>query len=273
MIRIVRGAEPATLSQIRAAKLAALRALGRPPVADDVDGYRVVAGTLRKAQHYKCCYCEIKVQLAFNDVEHYRPKCSADRRPGCSQKHGYWWLAFTWENLLFACPACNRSGKNDRFPSDHFTISLAAEADPPGGELPLFLDPSGTINPVEHIEFVATTFGSKGGRAQWWARPRKGSRFGDMTVDVCKLNRNELLELRCDHYENVILPIVKALLIELASGSRAKIEREFQRALDLLNPKLVYVAFTYDVLCSSVPNSRLLSAIQVAWPMPHQVGV
>jgi uncharacterized protein (TIGR02646 family) len=107
MIRITRGPEPANLVTIRNAQLAVLRTLGREPTSKEINGYSVVAEDLWKAQHHKCCYCEQRIPKGFNDVEHYRPKAVAARQPGSNDTHGYWWLAFTWENLLFACPACN----------------------------------------------------------------------------------------------------------------------------------------------------------------------
>lgn len=42
---------------------------------------------------HKCAYCEQKMER-YN-VEHYRPKKI------------YYWLAFSWDNLIMACPTCN----------------------------------------------------------------------------------------------------------------------------------------------------------------------
>ena len=272
MIRIDRGAEPANLAQIRTTKLAALSALGRAPTSDDVVGYKVVADDLWHAQHHKCCYCEQRVPKGFNDVEHYRPKCRADRRPGCTLTHGYWWLAFTWDNLLFACPGCNRSAKNDRFPLDQGSISLQAPALTPGSELPLLLDPGSPINPVEHIEHVEKSFGRAGNPTYWWARPRNGSIYGNMTIEVCKLNRLELCELRKDYFRSSIAPQVKALNDALIERQPLAIQREFKRALGLLKSGNTDVGFTYDALRASIPDSKLIFFIGSGWPAPNQVG-
>lgn len=43
----------------------------------------------------KCAFCESKEGQLH--VEHYRPK------------HIYYWLAFSWDNLLFACTICNQN--------------------------------------------------------------------------------------------------------------------------------------------------------------------
>lgn len=272
MIRIVRGPEPASLAPIRAAQLSNLRGLGRVPNSGDIEGYRVVGDDLWKCQHHKCCYCEHRIMKRFHDVEHYRPKGRADRRPGCALTHGYWWLAFSWDNLLYACPGCNRSAKNDRFPLDDGAVSLLAEEVVPGGERPLLLDPGSRINPVEHIEFVRHSVGPSGGPQHWWARPRNGSRIGNMTVDVCDLNRNELRELRNDHFDVTVAPHVSALNVALAGSSPEAVERELNRALHLLTPRNAYVAFTYDALRACVPESKLRAVARVGWPPPSRIG-
>lgn len=68
--------------------------------------------TLWKSQQKKCCYCERKRDAKREpDIEHYRPKTKVEGvgRPG------YWWLAYSWENLLFCCKACNQT-KLAKFP-------------------------------------------------------------------------------------------------------------------------------------------------------------
>lgn len=53
----------------------------------------------------KCAYCESPTDsVAHGDVEHYRPKSK------------YWWLAYCYENYLYACQICNQVHKGDEFP-------------------------------------------------------------------------------------------------------------------------------------------------------------
>lgn len=273
MILVDRGAEPAKLELIRDAQLTALRALGRPPTSNDISGYRIVVDDLWRAQHYKCCYCEKKVTKSFNDVEHYRPKACADRRPGCTDRHGYWWLAFTWDNLLLSCPTCNRSAKNDQFPLNHGSISLQPETPPPGNESPLLIDPGASINPVEHIQFVLETVGPIGSPQYWWARPRNRSMLGGMTINVCKLNTSDHLELRNDHVANIVKPQLKGLNVALATARREAVKREYDRALQMITAKNIYAALTYDALRSNIPDSKLQTILHKTWPAPNQVGL
>ena len=53
---------------------------------------RMALGNIYKG---KCAFCEQKVEQSH--VEHYRPKAV------------YYWLAFSWDNLILACATCNQN--------------------------------------------------------------------------------------------------------------------------------------------------------------------
>ena len=264
MIRHYRGSEPQSLVNVRNQELLNLRNLGRVPTSDDIEGYKVVAEELWRMQHHKCCYCEMKIPQAFNDVEHYRPKARANRFPGSTQTHGYWWLAFNWDNLMYACPRCNRSNKNDRFPLSHGDTPLQAEQMPPGQENPLLLDPMSAINPMEHIQFVYTPIGST---IQWWARPRQNSQWGLESIKIFGLNAPELLELRSDHVQDVVQEWVNTLSDAIQQGNRDAIQKAFTSAKTLFKRPLPFAALSYDALQHFVPNTTL-SAWNLSWPSP-----
>lgn len=63
----------------------------------------------------KCAYCEADTAVvSHGDVEHFRPKSI------------YWWLAYTYDNYLFACQICNQVYKSDNFPIAGITLSAPA---------------------------------------------------------------------------------------------------------------------------------------------------
>lgn len=209
MIRITRGPEPSTLPQIRRAELTRVRAALQSGQALNAtllgDAYADTKPTLRAAQHYKCCYCE-QLQPAKNrDVEHYRPKTR------------YWWLTWTWENLMFACDSCNRYEKNDLFPLRTGSRRLRAEETPPGPpgrrERPLLLDPANpSDSPMRHLRFRLI---QSSGEAQWWATPRDGSQRGVETIRVLGLNRDDLLQARVIFYRTFYAVTIRALRRDL----------------------------------------------------------
>ncbi len=128
---------------------------GQKRMAFDEKGYN--AGTIKSAlsrdQHGKCCYCEAKFDHAYTgDVEHYRPK-GAVTGPGGRSVPGYYWLAYAWDNLLFACAICNQTYKRDQFPLVRETDRARHHGEPLDAEAPMLIKPSGPIDPRDHIRF------------------------------------------------------------------------------------------------------------------------
>ena len=134
----------------------------RPPVTDLYKDVRLknVYGVDAPPFHGKCAYCESRIANSQpGDVEHFRPHGSVtdiDRRPvivksqGTTKNHpGYYWLAYDWRNLLWACADCNRPhrrktqgvlvGKWDRFPvlEDRYATAPGEE----DHEAPLLINP------------------------------------------------------------------------------------------------------------------------------------
>lgn len=64
--------------------------------------YQDVKEALKLLYHGKCAYCETYDPSPH--VEHYRPK-----------RGGYYWLAYSWDNLIISCSQCNIK-KRDQFP-------------------------------------------------------------------------------------------------------------------------------------------------------------
>lgn len=260
-----RSTEPVDLSKVRIAQLNVLRALGREPKSKEISGYALAGEELWKIQHKKCCYCEAKLLLKYNDVEHYRPKTTADRLPGCRSTHGYWWLAFTWSNLMFSCSGCNRSAKRVRFPLANGTSGSLAEDLTFLGEKPLLINPY-EINPTEHITFIRESY--KGtSLSRWYARPRNASILGNYTIDVCDLNRAELLEMRQDHWDNALSPPISDLSDALRSSDIALAKAHFVGIIRLFSPAMIFSAFSYDAITQTIPGSDINRVLGVTWPL------
>lgn len=67
--------------------------------------WKTAKSQLKKESNGKCVYCEANTAVvAHGDVEHYRPKSI------------YWWLAYTYDNYLYACQICNQRYKGANFP-------------------------------------------------------------------------------------------------------------------------------------------------------------
>lgn len=161
-----RAVAPDVLIGGEVAELARLRSIvpNRRPKNTDFDrglySSEEIKSALWQMQHRKCCYCEREYERKYSDVEHFRPKAEAMRHDGTSEP-GYWWLAYRFDNLYFACPPCNRT-KSTHFPLVPGTLMggpelgevVPVQPQDPDGPLPAFRAPcrGATIRGQGHPE-------------------------------------------------------------------------------------------------------------------------
>jgi uncharacterized protein (TIGR02646 family) len=120
-----------------------------------VYAHESVKAALKVMQHDKCCFCEAKLShISYGDVEHYRPKGGYKQTPADAlQQPGYYWLAYTWENLLLSCTLCNQQYKKNVFPvhKPEYRSVLSHDYDL-SQEEPLLINPT-LVNPQDYIGF------------------------------------------------------------------------------------------------------------------------
>jgi uncharacterized protein (TIGR02646 family) len=239
MIRIARCAEPAGLHAVRDERLEAAREAIGASTKFHFTEYDIVKPALAVMQHNKCCYCEKREEQAkYRDVEHYRPKSV------------YWWLAWTWENLLFSCVDCNREHKRDRFPLSSADRALVAEQAPPGGERPMVLDPTDPrSDPMTHIEFRREKVQ---GRERW--TPYGTTERGWQTIDVCGLARPGLLTLYKAHVDEHVRPRLERFEATLREQDSQAVFRTWDSVRrGLLARERPFRALSHDALNVLVP--------------------
>lgn len=77
----------------------------KKPIVFQTSFWKNAKAQLKSETHGKCAYCDVDTDVVcYGDVEHYRPKSV------------YWWLAYTYDNYLYACQLCNQDYKGDNFP-------------------------------------------------------------------------------------------------------------------------------------------------------------
>lgn len=185
MIKVEKDFEdiPKILTQV-SRKEAFIANISSASYCDDKNRYKVgsVQKRLNKVYHLKCAYCEQKLLDAPRHIEHYRPKDT------------YYWLAYSWDNLLLCCGACNSAkGKrfakennqviyiNESFESIHFLGKLYDEIEKPK-----------IINPEKENVLDLIFFDREG------IMYSRDTRVHHTIEEACKLNRNELVELRIE---------------------------------------------------------------------------
>ena len=200
-------------------------------------------------QHKKCCYCESRVELKGSPVEHFRPKQKAARGPGFPD-YGYWWLAFTWENLLFACRTCNTCHKKTKFPLMPGSGVLMPHEEPEGTEKPLLLDPAGLHERRRHIQFRPVRIQGKG-KERWMPEgltPEEIQTIADLGLD-----RPGLLELYDDHAADIEREL-KDVRDAARDDHRAQMLHVWHGLVErFLTPRREFIALAFDVIEHRLP--------------------
>lgn len=153
-------------------------------------GHKSVKEVLIKAQHGKCFLCESKVtHVAHGDVEHFRPKGGYRQKESDEMAvPGYYWLAYEWSNLFFACQICNQKFKKNLFPLSNPAKRAVSHRDDVLAEKPHFINPADE-DPLKFISFRKEI-----------PFALKNNRRAKATIKLLGLDRPELNELRFDRY-------------------------------------------------------------------------
>lgn len=152
-----------------------------------VYGHPTVKAALIAAQHGKCCFCERKIS-AEGDVEHFRPKGGfRQQKRSRLGKPGYYWLAYEWVNLLWACPICNQRFKQNYFPLRNPMTRAVNHHSDMAQEEPLLINPA-EADPAPLVGF-----------RQEVAYPINSSAQAKASIAVLGLNRPNLIEERREH--------------------------------------------------------------------------
>ena len=178
-------------------------------------GAKSVKNALTRAQYDKCCFCESPVtQVAYGDVEHFRPKGGYRQTADDPlEKPGYYWLAYDWNNLYFSCQICNQRHKGNLFPLGDANRRAKSHHDHITDEAPLFVDP-GAMNPEEFITFNEEQ-----------PVPVNNNIIGRTTITALGLDRLKLNEARLERL--AYLKFFKNVLESLPGTSLAEEAGDF----------------------------------------------
>jgi uncharacterized protein (TIGR02646 family) len=239
--------EPPALRDHRNTNLPLIRLKSSSPSgikSDDIKDYQVARRSLASLQYFKCCYCEKKIELKHNAVEHFRPKVK------------YWWLSWSWSNLFFVCEICNEH-KSDSFDMMRGE-SLEPEKQDIYKENPFFVD-FVTEDPFQHIEFKLFTVK----RHDWRPIARGGSRRGAYMISKLALDRRDLMRLYQGHAELVYDDIQK-FKKNIKNKSNSFVKENWDRMVyKYLSDRSPFTALSCDMI------NYYFSPV---WRRRHQVG-
>ncbi len=138
-----------------------------------------VKSMLESIYHKKCAYCEKNIGDSYYHIEHYRPKSI------------YYWLAYSWDNLLICCDKCNVN-KGDNFKISGSKISFNREVVEDIHKL------SQQYNEIEKSKMIHPEFEDVESKLIF---DEKGKIISEdervqYTIDTCRLDRTSANERR-----------------------------------------------------------------------------
>ncbi|TAE31633.1 MAG: hypothetical protein EAZ91_07290 [Cytophagales bacterium] len=183
---------------------------------DSIYGHKSVKEALIGLQKDKCCFCQgFVTDTSYGDVEHFRPKGGYQQSEQQSlQKPGYYWLAYDFSNLFFACQKCNEVYKRNYFPLADESKRALSHTNDCLLEDSLILHPE-LDNPEDHITFVDEV-----------VKSRNQSVKGRETIKRTGLDREKLNDSRLEYLETLrVLAIIARSKAEEAYHAREHLKR------------------------------------------------
>jgi len=201
---------------------------------DKDNRYKVgsVQKKLNEIYHLKCAFCEQKLLDSPKHIEHYRPKDT------------YYWLAYSWDNLLLACGSCN-SSKGDRFKTINSRVVYNNEQ---------FDDIHGFGNSYDDIEKPLIVNPEKDDVLKHIKYDNEGIVFSENvrvkhTIDkACKLNRDELVGKRLPILNDFVSQMNKHYKLFGQYGDYTRFEPDVEIFLEKMNEESEFYSFRYFIL-------------------------
>lgn len=189
---------------------------------------------LIKLQHNKCCFSEAKFTGDYGDVEHFRPKGRLGVENSKIKNYpGYYWLAYSWDNLFLCKQVINISHKKDLFPLLSDGERACNHTEDHTLEHPVLIDPS-REDPRDHIIFRED-------------EPVGITNRGIKTITLLNLRHSHFEESRRTLFRH--LQALKHVLDDLDPDCTIaeKIRHELNRAI---SPEAEYSSMAIDLLQS-----------------------
>lgn len=205
-------------------------------VQEHIYGHADVKNALNQLQHGICCYCESRYDVTgYGEVEHFRPKkgWQQDKEDKHLHQPGYYWLAYKWENLMYACKRCNCKYKQNYFPLKDPTKRFKPEVCDISEEEPLLINPYEEQHPERHLGFEG-------------ANIKALTAEGSSSIIYYGLDREELNEERQKIF-NLINSLAE--VVELVQGTSK--EKEAQDKLkNCIEDEIATGRYTLMVKCN-----------------------
>jgi hypothetical protein len=190
----------------------------------------------------RCAYCDSYIaDFQHGDMEHFRPKKAVtndkdepvmivDAASAQKDHPGYYWLAYSWSNLVPSCITCNQPGEDGIGKRNRFPVAKNKYATTPEeiqDETPLLFNPidPDDEDPEDHIGIDFKT---------GLLIARNGSPRAESCIKIFGLNiRDQLVQER-----KSALSEIKAKCTELLYADEARVPQLRQEVLEMTEGQL-----------------------------------
>jgi len=186
---------------------------------------------LHNIYNKKCVYCEDSLLNSPKAVEHYRPKDT------------YYWLAYSWDNLLLCCTSCNGS-KGTNFDIKNKQVKYNNETFKDIHNLGINYDKTENpmlINPEKDDILEDIKYNSK-------VEVSSDDDRVDYTIQTCNLNREELVYLREEIVEDFRNSIKKHYEFFIKNGDITRFNVDIENFIDNCNTSKKFYSLRYFIL-------------------------
>lgn len=223
------------------------------PMAFVASKWKSAKARVRAESDKKCAYCEASTStVAHGDVEHFRPKSI------------YWWLAYHFDNYLFACQICNQIYKGDNFPVangallsaptmpalrpgvaadlDHLATLLSVDCSTVTDAqviAALAGEDADLVNPYFEDPEPLISYEVDDSNGEVWIRPvgnDRAQRFYEAANKYLGLNREELRRDRYVFFEHLLILKISYEDPSLSQNTKKLIERQFAKCREAKFP-------------------------------------
>ncbi len=167
-----------------------------------------VKSALKELYKNKCAFCEQRVEQGH--IEHYRPKTI------------YYWLAFSWDNLIFACSLCNENkGKNFEIENTQVTFQNSDE------NIKHIHTSSSSYDKLEQPKMVNPEVTDPSGKIKFDKRgfvESDDERFA-YTIKICQIDRADLNDER-RKLLNTFKEDIQSILVEFKNPDEQRVAIE-----------------------------------------------
>ncbi|AHJ12458.1 retron system putative HNH endonuclease [Sulfurospirillum multivorans] len=188
---------------------------------------------LKEIYHLKCAFCEKKLLDADKHIEHYR------------SKNTYYWLAYSWDNLLLACGNCNRA-KGKKFKTENSKVIYKNET---------FEEIHALGKSYDEIEKPFIIHPEKEDVLQYIKYDKEGKvssenpRVQHTIEEACKLNREELVQKRLSVLNDFINQINKHyILFTQEKSSLSRFKPDIETFIEKADKESEFYSFRYFIL-------------------------